>query len=803
MKGILKLNLNEDEDEDLIKNNQMVNKKVKSKEINNSRDTLTSKIVEDSIIIKEEEEDEINITEIISYKEKQLSLLLESFENSYSKKSYQDLIKDIEEKEDLLYENSKMSFEIKIIKIKGLLKLLMVEYNNFLQSKNKNFHELDLIIQKIKNEFNIIMILLIENDPHIFEETTQIYCKFLYLLSKISIKKEDYLKALGYATLGINMLKIFFIKAETASDINTYKIYCKLLLQIINFLIGDQNYEQALYYVKLFFKIIEVSIKVIYNNNKIKKQKIPIATIKKFLSYSATGYIYTGCCLEQFDNLIQAFESYKEAIYFLKKSSKLGISFQNLNAITINNSCSFLVEEAFAKLNLKFKKDKLNLLNLQERLEFQRKKEEYELLKNEKLMKLRSIANGLGSDPFKFEMLENKLKKNVLSSSVMNNLKKIDDELISLVYTYFNRNKNKNKSAFNNKISTNIKNNLSRYIIYNILMSEGFRQFIKKNKKLEFYNPKNGSNSISIIQRHLNNRIQIKTNSNTSRKSLKLRNNFIELSKSKSKNNKNQYLMTTSPDGRKDIERIKEKLLFLKRKKIKFRNNNNHHNNNDNIQFLLTQDKSNNDKKFKRKINLSLILNNTNTSKNKKIKYKLSKNFNELQSDFERNNLDKNIMTKNYIRKYSYYDKLSDKELKFQKDILYFKFNNSLYNKNRTIEEKAGIIGKDDIANISLILNERAKSKQIVEENNLMELNLIKNSFGTKQNQFSIKMRSAMSSVISKYINERKSRFDKKNLVQPEKIRKLNEKKLLILDNSIKDINYNISQMKYLVAKNK
>ena len=139
MKGMLKLNLNEDGDEDPTKNNQMVYKKVKSKEINNSRDTLTSKFIEDSII-KEEEEDEINITEIISYKEKQLSLLLESFENSYSKKSYQDLIKDIEEKEDLLYENSKMSFEIKIIKIKGLIKLLMVEYNNFLQSKNKNFH---------------------------------------------------------------------------------------------------------------------------------------------------------------------------------------------------------------------------------------------------------------------------------------------------------------------------------------------------------------------------------------------------------------------------------------------------------------------------------------------------------------------------------------------------------------------------------------------------------------------------------------------------------------------------------------
>ena len=84
-----------------------------------------------------------------------------------------------------------------------------------------------------------------------------------------------------------------------------------------------------------------------------------------------------------------------------------------------------------------------------------------------------------------------------------------------------------------------------------------------------------------------------------------------------------------------------------------------------------------------------------------------------------------------------------------------------------------------------------------------MEINLIKSSFGSKQNQFSVKMKTAMSSVISKYISERKSRFDKRNLVQPEKIRKLNEKKILILDNTIKDIDYNISQMKYLVTKTK
>ena len=231
--------------------------------MNNSRYILTSKEMEDSSGKREDNDDNMNINENISFKEKQLSLLLETFENIYSKKSFRDLIIDIEEKENLLNSKSLKTFEIKILKIKSLLKLLMEEYNIFLQSKNKHFHELDFIIQKIKNEFNILSMLIIDNDSYEFETTTQTYCKFLYLLSKISIKREDHLKSLGYITLGINMLKIYFMKEKVASNINTYKIYCKLVLEVINILIGDQNYEQALYYIRLLFKLIEISIKYI------------------------------------------------------------------------------------------------------------------------------------------------------------------------------------------------------------------------------------------------------------------------------------------------------------------------------------------------------------------------------------------------------------------------------------------------------------------------------------------------------------------------------------------------------------
>ena len=388
--------------EELITSNQVDNKKLNSKENFSSKYSLSSKSLENSSIKEEEIEDNDNIDEKINYKERQLSILLDVFLTSYSKKHYKDLIKDIEEKEDLLYQNSKRSFEIKIIKIKGLMKLLLDEYNSYLVTKNKSFHDLDAMVHKIKYEFNKISLLLINNDSYENEIITQIYCKFLYLLSKISLKREDYLKSLGFILLGINMLKVYIIKKKVASDIKTYKIYCKLLLELINLLIGDKNYEQALLYSRLLFKIIEISLKFIYYNNKENKQKIPIFTIKKFITYGGIGYLYAGCCFEQLDDSIQTFEAYKEAKFFFTKGFRLGISFQNLNSVTISNSCVFLADDVFEKFKLKFENDKLEKLNKQKRMEMLKKKEEYELQQKEKMMKLKYIANGMIGEPFKY-----------------------------------------------------------------------------------------------------------------------------------------------------------------------------------------------------------------------------------------------------------------------------------------------------------------------------------------------------------------------------------------------------------------
>ena len=797
MDGVVYLN-KKNKSKYLVLTHNLENKNLNTEKVNNSDNLISNKFLENTTIKEEQIDIDINtnIIENLSFKEEQLSLLVDSFETSYSQKLYYDLIRDIEEKENLLYQNSLMSFKIKILKIKAFLKLLLEEYNNYLQDKNKTFHRLDEIIHKINKEFLIVSLISNNEDSYEYEMTTQIYCKFLYLLSKINLKKENYLKSLGYVILGINMMKIFFIRKKISSDIKTYKIYCKLVLELINVLIGDKNYEMCFYYIRLLFKIIEKSVSIIYyNNRKNNRNLIPTVTLKKFLIFGGIGYIYAGCCLEQLDDQIQAFQAYRQAKLFFKKGSRSGFSFQNLKIININNGCSYLIDEVMKKLKLKFEKDKIEFLNWQKNFELQKKREIKLLLQKEKFMKLKFIANGIGGNPLKLEKLEKKFNTKIFPSKIDDCLENIDDDITSLVFTYFNKNKDNSISSYNDKISFKTKKLMSRYEACNILMSKEFRKFIIKTKKLQFYNPETSKKSISIIQRYLNNKIKMhskrKKLSNTQRKSKHLSDKFLISSKSERRINiKGKLLnLNKSPNSSiKERERIKDLKFHFNQKKMRSKNN---------PKLLYNQPYKINKRKNS-KLGISPLSNSKmNRSKSyKNFRYKL--NFNSLENDYEKKNLDKNIMTKGYLHKYFYYDKLSQKELKFQKQFLFLKHNNSIYSEKNSVEEKNGIIEKDDLANISLIISEKAKENAINKEN-LMDIELIKDSFGAKQNKMSLKMKSAMASVINKYISMKSSRSIKENSVNVGRIQQNNKRKLLYLDNSINSIDYSISNIKKLL----
>ena len=797
-----------------------VSKNILLPKINTIQEENNKEANEDNSSIKEnskmdfsDSSDKINENEDNSYMEKQLSLLLEVFLTTYSKKTYQELIKDIEEKEILLYSNSIMSFKIMILKIKCLTKILLDEYNKLLQSKIISYHEIDNVVQKIQFEFKKLSNMLINNNSYEYEIMTQIYCKFLYLLSKISLKKEDNIKSLGFISLGINMLKVFIIRKKIANDIQTYKIYCKLLLLLINTLIGDNNYDQALLYCRLLLKIIEISQKFIksYNQDNNNQNKISPLTSKKFIKYAGYTFLYIGCCLEQIEEDLQAFESYKQAKYFLDKGSVAGNPFKNVNIVSINNSCNFFAIEIFERMNLKFQKEKIENMQRQKKLDKIKKLQKYQLMQNEKQIRLKLISNGYIGDPFKYNKLEEKLYKRLFPTSIQNDLDKIDDELMSFVFTYYN--KNNMRTPYRNKISSNTKKLISRYELYNILMSKEFRDFVMKNKKLQFNNPKKGSESISIIQRYLNNKMEIKfemkQRSNTHKKTVKnleKSNKSLNLLNLKIKNKENDgantiTFPTTCPNSNRDEEKEDKYTLNTQ-------NNINNKDNNIklNFNFLTLGNKEENYTSRNERSKGSPLIRITSKSRNmttSKKKSNWKNNLNELECDFERKNFDKNLMTKNYLKKYSYYQKLSDKEIKLQKALLDFRNNNTLYNSRRILEDKeAKVITKEDIIDKFNVIREKVKenTKVVVKDE---ELEMLKDSFiSGDENKISVKMKSAMSKVISQYIKERKKINAKKNykMMNNDEIKQINEKNILELNYSIKNINNNISHIRILAG---
>ena len=776
---------------------------------NNSSKSNISKINFSEISIKENEDAEQE-----TYMEKQLALLYDIFLNSYSKKVYTDLIKDIEEKEILLYSNSIMSFKIMILKIKCLFKTLMIEYNNILQSKIQHFNELDTIVLKIQNEFKKISSMIINDNSYEYEILTQTYCKFLYLLSKISLKKEDNVKSIGYISLGINMLKIFIIRKKLATEIKTYKIYLKLLLSIINILIGDNNYDKALLYCRTALKLIEITHKLLFfkNNEKDKNynRSESILITKKFITFSGYTFLYIGCCFEQAEKDIEAFESYKQAKYFLTKGYISENPFKSEKYTTINNSANKCAKEVFDKFMMKFEKEKMERLDRQAKLERLKRFQKNQIIQNEKQYKLKLIANGYIGDPNKYNKMEEKLERRLFPFSIKNEIDKIDDELISFVFTHYNKNNNKFKTPIKNRMSLETKKLMSRFELYNILMSKDFREFVMKTKKLEFNNPKKGSESISTIQRYLNNKMEIKLNqrNNSRKKSLKFYerpSNSIKFNlnlntiinnriKKENKSDKARTLPTTSPSSNSNLTSKREKKLILsnlserkvKKKVIKFNMNN---------LTSPTQNSSNDNNKINLKFSSSNRTIKAFSSKRRK-KIRIN-NMNELECDFERKNFDRNLMTKNYLKKYIYYQNLSNKELKLHKVILDFRNNNILYNPKKTLEENdIKLITKEEIMNKFLMINEQVKEKENVVAKD-EGLKMIKDTFGSGENEMSSKMKSAMSKVINQYILERKKK-GKKNIkiLSDEQIKQINEKNILELNYSIKNINNQLSQIK-------
>ena len=99
--------------------------------------------------------------------------------DSYNKKLYANLLKDIDKNQNLLYIGTKESFNIFIIEIKCLMKLMKEKYESELNEITYGKMSVNEYIINIEKEFEKINSILKRDDYYEYETLTQIYSKFL------------------------------------------------------------------------------------------------------------------------------------------------------------------------------------------------------------------------------------------------------------------------------------------------------------------------------------------------------------------------------------------------------------------------------------------------------------------------------------------------------------------------------------------------------------------------------------------------------------------------------------------------
>ena len=856
--------------------NEHKGKKTTSRKVSfsNERENLRNNLVQKnndfiSDFLDEEKEDDNNSIDeqLNQQREKQLELLNEKFTRLYNSKDkiYENIIKEIDVEKNLVYKGSLMSFNLIILKIKCLMKLLKEKLEYVLKSKEqRNYYEVDLYIQKVKNEFKKIYLILNEDDKYEYEILTQNYCRFLFIMAIICSQKEEIIRSFNYISLGVNMLKVYFVRRNIASSIETYRIYAKLLIMLINKLISDNNISQSLIYINYLSRICQIALNIIYNNKLDKKYEF------RFNEYLGYTFLFFGYCSELHNSNLKNYyqicaEIYKEAFYFMNKSSNHSIFYDPKTVITIEKKSLSLSQILFEKL-----KEKLIL----DALEKQRKFEQQELLKKqlieeaktkEKKYRLKLIASGFTPDPPNLVKAKKRLYNEILTPSNQKLMDKLDDELISYVYKHRQNEKDKKmdtikinsgkKSGGGEKRlpSLDVMKSLCHYKMYNSLMSNDFKEFIVKNKNLEFNYPQRQKKSLDKIQKYLNRKMEINFNTET-----------INIEKEKEKEKKDKeplFILKMEAEAEPDQENsINNKTINVNEFKILDLGNDNEEEqmpspknyakliknypstknralggiNNIEHSYIISIDKDkekDNDKEkdkddknnLKKKLRKKCVTSTgykipgvqTGSKKAFRDKTITAKSKNYLKKeDYHNRKLDKYVFSRRYFKEVEYFENLTNKELDFQKKFLGIKFNNSkMYFKGFDTElRNNGKISRDEIYKSFLILHNKATYKERNYEKEMQseieyknKPRIVGNVFKslTNKTKEGKEVKNAMRKVLDRYISEeRKNNKKNQNIMSLDEIKKKNEYSIMKLNDNIKEIN-SLLISKINEAKNK
>ena len=554
-------------------------------------------------------------------------------------------------------------------------------------------------------------------------------------------------------------------------------------------------------------KIKEIQMKEQIEKEKEEKIKRKLKKKNEELFYISKGFTVNP-------NKYNNFENYLTKKYFnsnnLKKIEKLNDDLVNLvyNNTKFNQTNSYFSEEKKKKISYETKKNLYhfeiykNLLSdnykkfitKNEILEFNNPVKAYDSIKKIQIYLNQQIQKNMINLKNKKNSKSMKIIKTFRFDNPKNSNKIIQSKSNQNIFNNKNNNNNNNKINNNKNININNKNdnNINNNDISNNIDINNNNNInnniinIYNNNKTENNNNINisNNNNINIYNNKIDNNNKINNNNNkidnNNNNNNNISNNKITNNNKIDNNNKilnrttSNYLTKTNPN------------LFPKNEKKR----------------ILLKNKSFNATSYK-------IIHSRNNSNNfKKNLFCLTRN---LSNDFEKKNIDKFLLSKNYFNKYIYLDNLSMKELDFQKTILNLKKDHSNGYFKTVKDDFSKSNNENEIEELAYKTFIYLKNKSYDNNNNNINIenNIILNKF---QNTNKIKgiftgiftgeknrksIADSFSKVLQKYIDRgNKIKQIKMKLENQEFIKKTNEENLIKINNKIVEINNKIKNMK-------
>ncbi len=607
-----------------------------------------------------------------SSKEEEAENLYILISDEFRKHQFKKILKTL--KDCQLDNNTKFYTKIILLKIKAIQKIIerkLEKYFSFptkLKSTQKYFIEFYSSV----NEF-LSFLKEDEEDDKIVEEKKkdisnvieyilEIFLQQCYFISLYCVHLNLFTDCIAFLSLGERLIKNtceFFISPE----IHYYSVCIYLFLSSL--LIMNENYSTAKNYLnislKICYKELELRLNDSHINSLINISEINNTaiqeSIEKIFFNITIAFYQLGVCNENELNFQAAYQSYKEAKFFI-------------NVIPNKENMDFLL--------FIYNLEKRELLRYNIIEFFKRSENQIREIKPTK----KKIPKYLYSE-------ENNIKKYEKLQKYLENLKinEIDDDDPDLL-------NHVEQKPFSQRIAIPTKT----IHVLNYLMSSQFNGVVEKMNKMQI-NKINNDNK-TLIQREI---LKIKADERE-----KIKNRFLKKLKSKNINNNNDNKNNLNNSGQNESKTIIMESIILNEDKSKNNNNNNINNNiiniDDNNNININNNNVNNNNNNKINIKKRFIINNNknNISSNNKAhissyytnlttsidsynknKFKINNThqYNNTVSNFytisnSNNNINKrnlsyyNKKSKDIIPKYNYDKYVFNRKLKSKRDIL-------------------------------------------------------------------------------------------------------------------------------------